>query len=253
MRKLVPVIPALSIDERLGNMRASALHDFPRLKKLRPFRQDWLTLACFGPSLKRTWTKVTHPLMTVSGAHDFLISGGVVPDYHVECDPREHKTTFTKNSHEGVHYLMASVCHPSVWGNLQGKRVTVWHVYGEKEINDWIEGQKEVASLAAGGSTVGLRAMEVAGILGFRKLVIHGMDCSYETTKHAGEHPNETEREIELKLNGRIFKTSPQLYESAREFVELILKHRADIEVRMCGDGLLPELLKTCKELRKAA
>lgn len=234
-------------------MRACALHDFPRLKKLRPMRTDWVTLACYGPSLRRTWTQIKHPLMTVSGAHDFLISGGIVPDYHVECDPREHKTEFTRNAQDGVHYYMASVCHPSVWSNLKGKRVSVWHVYGEPELNEWIEQQGEKLAMAGGGSTVGLRAMEVAGLLGFRKYIIHGMDCSYEVARHAGSHPNETEREITVKVNGKEFRTSPQLYESAREFVELFLKHRCDIEVQMAGDGLLPELLKTCKQLRRAA
>lgn len=253
MRKLVPVVAALDPSERLGNMRVCALKGLPLLKRGKQL-PTVLTLACFGPSLKKTWTHVGSPLMTVSGAHDFLIAGGFTPDYHVECDPRPHKTEFTKNAVEGVEYLMASWCHPTVWANLNGKNVTVWHPAGERAIYDFVQAQKELGAMVGGGSTVGLRALEVGAALGYRRFAIHGMDCSYEgATRHAGFHPNETERVIEVRVNGREFTTSPQMYEAAREFVELFLKVRADLEVMLYGDGLLQELVKTAKQLKRAA
>lgn len=251
MRSLVSLPTALGSEERLGNMRACALHRFPKLKKLRPFRSDWLSLVCFGPSLKHTWTQVRHPVMTTSGAHNFLLDGGIVPDYHVEVDPRPHKVEFTEKANEGVHYFMASCCDPKAWENLKGKRVTVFHCYGDPVVDKWIHEQGEEGAAAAGGTTVGLRAMEVAGLLGFRKFLIHGMDCSFDQERHAGRHPNETDMEIVVKVNGRQFRTSPQLYEAAREFVELFLKHRIDAEVAVYGDGLLPELMRTMKDLKR--
>jgi hypothetical protein len=253
MRRLVPIVTAVGPDEYLGNMRASTLRGYPLLKPSRKFKDATLTIACYGPSLIDTWTRVRHPLMTVSGAHDFLINGGIFPDYHVECDPREHKATFTKNAQPGVEYLMASCCHPKVWENVKGKNVTLWHLYGFDETNKWVKEQGEEDSLVGGGSTVGLRALEVAAKIGYRKFAIHGMDCSYGASRHAGGHPNETEREIEVKVNGKPFRTSPQLYEAAREFVELVLRIKADISVTMYGEGLLQELLKTAKQLRRAA
>jgi hypothetical protein len=253
MRKLIPIVPVLDPSERLGNMRVAALQGFPLIKWAKKFNSDTLTLACYGPSLRDTWTQIKSPLMTVSGAHDFLIEGGMVPTYHVEVDAREHKVEFTKNAHPEVEYLMASWCNPKAWENLKGKKVTLWHVYGEKEILDHVKAQKEEKALIGGGSTAGLRALEVAAALGYRKFAIHGMDCSYGASRHAGSHPNETERVIEVKVNGRAFQTSPQLYEAAREFMEIILKVMADISVTMYGDGLLQELLKTAKQLRKAA
>jgi hypothetical protein len=251
MRRLVPTLPAIGPGEYMDNMQASVAHGFPMLKPAKRFKEATLTLACYGPSLIDTWTHVAHPLMTVSGAHDFLISGGITPDYHVECDPREHKAKFVENAKDGVEYLIASCCHHKMFENLKARNVTLWHGYGFDEPNAWVKERGE--ELIGGGSTAGLRALEVAGKLGYRKFAIHGMDCSYAEAKHAGAHPNETERVIEIKVNGRSFKTSPQLYESAREFVELVLKLRADIQVTMYGDGLLQELLKTAKQLRKAA
>jgi hypothetical protein len=254
VRKLVPIVAALDPSERLGNMRVCALKGLPLIKRAKKFKDAVLSLACFGPSLKRTWTHAGHPLMTVSGAHDFMISGGIFPDYHVECDPREHKTLFTKNAVEGVEYLMASWCHPSVWDNLKDRNVTVWHPAGEQPIFDYVLGLKEEDAMVGGGSTVGLRALEVACAMGYRRFAIHGMDCSYEgSERHAGFHPNETERVIQIKVNGREFLTSPQMYEAAREFVEIILKFKADIEVMLYGDGLLQELMRTAKTLRRAA
>jgi len=253
VRRLVPTLPAAGPEEYLRNMGVAAEKCFPLLKPAKHFNDAVLTLACYGPSLKRTWTAVRHPLMTVSGAHDFLIGGGINPDHHVECDPREHKARFVQNSIAGVEYLIASCCHPRMWEHLKGRNVTLWHLYGFDEANDWVKARGEGAALVGGGSTAGLRALEVAAKLGYRKFAIHGMDCSYDVERHAGAHPNETERVIDVTVNGRAFKTSPQLYESAREFVEIVLKLKADIQVAMYGDGLLQELLKTAKQLRKAA
>lgn len=253
MRQIIPIIPAMTPEERLGNMRVCALQGLPLLRRKGRFTDAALTLACYGPSLADTWTKVAHPVMTVSGAHDFLVSGGITPDYHVEVDARAHKVEFTKNAQEGVEYLMASWCHPAVWENLRGKNVTVWHPYGEQEIQDYVKSIGEEKATVGGGSTAGLRALEVAAALGYRRFAIHGMDCSYRDSRHAGSHPNESERVIEVKVNGMAFQTSPQLYESAREFVELIFKHKLDISVALYGDGLLQELMKTAKTLRKAA
>ena len=52
------------------------------------------SIVCYGPSLIDTWEDIKlekeagNFIVTVSGAHDFLIERGIIPDVHIECDPR---------------------------------------------------------------------------------------------------------------------------------------------------------------------
>jgi hypothetical protein len=51
---------------------AKSMH-LPLLKKKGKFNDRRMTIACYGPSLADTWRQLKHPIMTVSGAHDYLV------------------------------------------------------------------------------------------------------------------------------------------------------------------------------------
>jgi hypothetical protein len=237
---------------REHHMAHAVALNLPRMKKERR-KTDALTIACYGPSLQYTWTQVGRPLMTVSGAHDFLIEGGIVPGYHVDIDPREHKSKFVENSHPNVRYLMASVCHPQTWENLLGRNVEIWHLIDSQETADWCKKNDPKALASGGGTTVGERALVVGSMLGYRKFVIHGMDCCFAVNgkRHAGEHPNRDKEEILVKLNREIFHTTGQLLESARSMVQFILTY--DVEITFMGYGLLQAMVNEAKSFRRAA
>jgi hypothetical protein len=57
---------------------AKAMH-LPLLKKKSKFNDRRMTIACYGPSLEDTWRQLKHPIMTVSGAHDYLVEKGRYP------------------------------------------------------------------------------------------------------------------------------------------------------------------------------
>ena len=92
--------------ERVKNMTAALARGLPTIRYC-PENSEWLNLVCYGPSLEQTWREIKHPIMTVSGAHDFLLARGIVPDYHVECDPRPHKSDNISKPHPDVQYLIA--------------------------------------------------------------------------------------------------------------------------------------------------
>lgn len=260
MKELTPIIPALSTEQRIQHMETCKEvrreRGWGMLEKERPFKKDLLTVACYGPSLANTWTHVAHPLMTTSGAHDYLISGGIVPDYHVECDPREHKCFSTSHPNQRTIYLMASCSHPRTWANLRehpAEQVKIWHVHNDPMCEAWAELNNEQDAIVAGGSNAGLRALEVASFLGYRRFAIHGMDCSYARTRHADKHPNEVETEIEVTVGGKTFRTSPMLYAAAREMLQLLMVVHADIECTFYGEGLLQALVAEAKKLKRRA
>jgi 2-polyprenyl-3-methyl-5-hydroxy-6-metoxy-1,4-benzoquinol methylase len=208
-------------------------------------RGESIAVVCYGPSLKNTWEEVKgfKYIITCSGAHKFLLERGIVPTWHVEVDPREHKVELLGKPHEDVVYLPASCCHPKYFDALMGHKVNIWHVYESSE-----EAQRKLPRgewAITGGCNVGLRAMSIARFFGFREMHIFGMDGNEgpeEGKKHAGPHPLQDGSGHSLveypKGSGVMYKTTPSLLESAKQtFHELDMM--PDVKAVFHGSGLV--------------
>src|SRR5687767_8588182 len=73
-------------------------------------RADRCAIVGYGPSLRDTWEQLRgfETLITCSGSHKFLLERGIVPTYHVEVDPRDHKIGLLGEADPRVTYLPAS-------------------------------------------------------------------------------------------------------------------------------------------------
>ena len=229
----------LNKQERILRMRENAaLFDIPRL------RPAMVSVCGFGPSLEDTWRDIDKEscVMTTSGAHDFLISRGVIPKYHVEMDAREHKVEFLRNSHPDVTYLIASTCHPKMFEALSNRTVVMWHGFTDDDAENQIKTLEEIepgARVIAGGTNVGMRALVVARDLGFLRYELHGMDCSYRGDQQwAGEHFTAPHKAVKIEVDGRIFDTSDLMIQSANDFFSQ-LKMFNGCTFKIHGDGLL--------------
>ena len=229
---------------------AKSIH-LPMLKKKGKFNDRRMTIACYGPSLADTWKQLKRPIMTVSGAHDYLVERGVIPDFHVDCDPRPHKAEMLRKPQKDTKYLMASVCHPNFWETLKGKNVKVWHLVNGDDFETvaWVAQHhpEGMESLIGGGSSVGMRAMNVSAALGFRRFDIHGMDCSFTNNRHAGAHTGKDQVKIMVNVGLRTFQTTQQMLQAAIEMEKFI--ETQDAEVVFYGDGLMQETAFKLKEL----
>ena len=243
----LPVIPLLSAStdaKRSENMAIAVSKIAKRIEVAKSVRPEAISIVCYGPSLKDTWQDIERPIMSVSGAHDFLIERGIVPDYHVDSDPRAHKAEFTKNPHKDVRYLMASCCDPQMWENLAGHDVSLWHSLNNEVTARWVEANDPTGPIITGGSTVGLRAIELAGVMGFNRFRIFGMDSCYRGEEtHAGAHNGKFQRRIKVSVteNGYEYLTSPQLIGAAREFIDYV-SSRPIRSMRLFGNGLMQEM-----------
>lgn len=248
------MLGVLSNEERHAQMRIAIDAGFPMLRK-KPkgeFSDRRIQLVCYGPSLLNTWEKINtrKPIVTVSGAHDFLVSRGTIPNIHIDCDPRPHKAAMLTLPQHGTKYLMASVCHPDFWKKLRRHNVNLWHlVNGEDfETQAWVRKNhlQGLESLIYGSSSVGMRALEVCAAMGFRRFDIFGMDNSFEGNRHAGPHGGLPQIEEMVRVNERKFKTTQQMLQAAREMERFIRTMDADIIFH--GDGLMQETAKFLKE-----
>jgi hypothetical protein len=215
-------------------------------------------------------------IVSVSGAHDFLIERGIVPDYHCEVDPREHKCFFTRNPHSDVNYWIASCCHPKLIDNLVSNksRLALWHLYNSDTDLKIIEknGPDAGSLLICGGSGVGARAVHLMFGLGYRSFSLYGMDSSFaqeDGSQHAGEHSGKKKPEWAVSVGGRWFRSSAQMVYMARSIIdsfrmlqqiaidqdEPCLEGRDErVEFFLHGDGLLQQMaMEVSKTKAKAA
>lgn len=209
-------------------------------------------IVCYGPSIHETWQHAVSEakflggtLATNSGAHDFLISKGVVPHYHVEMDPREVRCGFTDTPHKDVKYLLASTVHPKLVEKLDGFDMSLWHSMNGAESQRIFDLEPDATGIS-GGSCVGLRSITLFHSLGYRYFSIYGFDCSFrdETKKWAGKHPGGTKHKtIEVKCGDRVFKSAPLLAAYATQFFDT-MKRLPDSEFYLHGDGLLQHMAR---------
>lgn len=247
------VFPTGAVDSstRWEQVKA-AIKRFPRRIETRPAHGQRVILACYGPTLKDTIEALRKEaaetggaVVSVSGAHDYLLSRGVIPKYHVECDPRPHKADNIAAGRAAVQYLLGSVVHPVLLDKLSDMDVRLWHVstpeLGTRVIDELGERGEHLIS---GGGSVGLRCIPLFYSMGFRGFSIHGMDCSFSDTgeQWAGPHAGKVKDVCEVACptpgGMRTFKSSPVMLTYASNFFETISKVD-DARFTVYGDGLL--------------
>jgi len=204
-----------------------------------------IAIVCYGPSLRKMWHELTRfkKIMTCSGAHKFLLDRGIVPTWHVDLDPREHKVKMLGTPHKNVEYLMASCCHPKMWDLLDGHNVKLWDIFNNEDVRDLPLVYPRGNWILTGGNNVGLRCMVVARLMGYTNQHVFGMDCSFpgRSSHHAGEHLNADKKAYEVPYAGKMFYCEPVMITYARQFFHEI-KQLPDVKVNLYGDGLLQHM-----------
>jgi hypothetical protein len=246
------LVAAVSKDARHEQMAEALKHGFPRIQAGEIEDGRSISIACYGPSLADTWRNITGPIISVSGALHYLAERGVVPEYHVDMDPRPHKVRHITPPVDGVHYIMASVCPPKTWDLLKGHKVTLAHVYSSPGTHDWIAKNDPGQLMIRTGSTAGMAAMHIAGLLGYRHFEIHGMDgCIRDGKRHAGPHYGHPQGGITWDAGGHTYQTSRIMANACAEVINSF--HLYPIFGVFHGNGLQQALIEEEYNLDNAA
>lgn len=229
----------IAVDRIKGRLSPSeVLHDEP------------IALVCYGPSLKKTWPELKHfkKIMTCSGAHQFLLDKGIVPTWHIDLDPREHKVKMLGTPHKDVEYLMSSTCHPAMWDVLEGFNVKLWHIFNNESNRDLPLIYPRGDLIVTGGNNVGLRCLPIARLLGYRMQHVFGMDYSFPKDEghHAGKHLNANPKLYELNYEGKVYYCEPVMVTYAKQFFHE-MKQLPDVRVLLHGEGLLQHMANVKK------
>lgn len=267
-------IGALTDNERFEHAQYSTTVTDKRVRPLVNEKGEYLThgrraiIVAYGPSLRETWPEILAEkrlcqgeadIITMSGSHDFLLRRDIVPDYHVECDPRAHKAQNITRPNTGVKYYIASCCHPDLINKLKYFDLSLWHLMNGNEsfrITDEIESERN-EPLVCGGGSVGLRSIALFYGLGYRQFTIYGMDCAFgrakdgspvckddkEVQRWAGAHKGKKKDVIKVRVGEKWFLTSPVDVTYTRHFVDTAQRSEG-ASFSFIGEGLLSEMIK---------
>lgn len=212
---------------------------------------DSIAIVCFGPSLLDEWEKIKEYkyVITCSGAHKFLIERGIIPNWHVDVDPRPHKVQLLGKPHPDVEYLLASVVHPTYIDTIKDYKVKLWHGFAGATLNNLPVIFPRGEWVFAGGCTVGLRTLLLARFLGFKNMGLFGMDSSFphdHKGEHADLHPNPAKPDniVFTTYKGIVYKTTMAMIEYARQFF-IEVSFLPDSKIAMYGNGLLQHMAYT--------
>ena len=258
----VKVVGARPSDERWEQVKAACARVSKRITPAKAHGRKAI-IACYGPSLRDTIHVLRDEIddrsdvISVSGAHDYLIANGIAPTYHVECDPRAHKADNINCPDDRVKYLIGSGCSPVLFDKLERADVALWHIATPEHVPLFFSELKEPGNIViSGGGSVGVRAVSLMYALGYRDFSIYGMDCSFADDgqmQWAGKHAGKRQDVVKASIGGQDFYTSLVLLTYATDFLEMIQKVR--IDARLFGDGLLQRMCAVHAELaaRQAA
>lgn len=181
-------------------------------------------------------------IFALNGSAKWLKQHDIQPDYHVLLDARQSNISFVEDADDSTIYLVASQVHPDVFAKLEGKKVLIWHSMAAAGLID--NSRRYV--MVTGGGTVGLCAMILAQIMGFKEQHIYGFDSSYRDAKgHAYSQPqNDHDAIIEVVCGDQRFYSTPWMSDQASNFLKIANRIiPAGTAISVHGDGLLPHLV----------
>jgi hypothetical protein len=201
---------------------------------------DPVAIVAYGQSLNKTWELVRNfkTIFTCSGAHRYLIDRGIIPTFHVDCDPRIHKIDILGKPHPEVTYLICSCCNPAYFDMLEKNdaNVKLWHLFfAEPEIHALVPSGEQILT---GAGSVGGRAMTIAVLEGYTNLHFFGFDAC---EGHADFHPNRPTNFYPYKFEGKMYATTDNWIAHAEQLLD-DLDGLPQVKSTFHGSGLLQDM-----------
>lgn len=202
-----------------------------------------------GPSLPEFADEIRQeqlkgrPVCAIKGAHDFLCENDIIPELFLSVEPRDRREN-VKHKNKTTIYLLASRVNPLMFDHLSDCRIVMWHSWSIQEECEQLKGKLTIG----GGTTSGLRAINVGYVLGYRKFVLYGFDsCLADdkiTKRFTGEKAGAI---IDVIVGDRVFFCNHAMAQQAQDFQQLYKIMNINIDVK--GDGLIAAIQTERKRL----
>jgi hypothetical protein len=181
------------------------------------------------------------PICAVKGALPFLVEHGIEPDLFVSLDPRPRIQHVTPQT-ETTLFLVASRCAPELFEAIGDRPCMLWHAASGEEENRVLH-ELGIQYMIGGTSTSGLRCVNLAYYMGFRRVAMYGMDsCNAKdgiTKRIDGSLTGQT---VPVVVDGQEFICNVAMAQQAEDFQKIWVM-MPDMQVEVYGGGLLAAIL----------
>ncbi len=253
--------------EMIERTRSIMARQLPDISQLENSQKGRLLICGGGPSLNDTLKTIKRlgkkgKILACNKTHDWLLHKGITPDYGCLLDPKQWVAEYIQKPQKNTTYLVAGQCHPLVFDALRKANVVLWHAGVDYYTVEWPTEilKNEFANrdwkVVPGPTTVGLRAVLVGYLLGFREFHLFGFDSSLTNNKaHAYAKPKPPDAKegqivLQSKVGKETFMTNSHMAKQCMDFEDLLekigdfMKRKIfqPIDITVHGSGLLPSL-----------
>lgn len=249
MRAELDTVANTEHEKLFANVRASSARDL-RWLDYAEAHDGHAAIVGGGPSAARFIDEIRlrqqhgQQVWALNGAAEWLLECGIVADAQIIVDARPETAALLA---PGLpHHFIASQCDSSIFDRVSPETTTLWHS-NAAGIEDVLQAEAErPVHLIGGGSTVGLSAMVVAQVLGFRQIHLYGYDSSYAADDVHHAYPqaiNDADLVVDVVAGEHRFRAAPWMVTQAQEFVSLATwLAEVGCVITVHGDGLLPAI-----------
>lgn len=242
------MLPNVSDTELLKNLNAwKALN--PTVLGQTPAHDRVLAIVGSGPSLRRTAAGIPPDcdVMALNGAYDYLVDNGRIPTFFAMLDARACNVNFLERPFSGTTFLLASQTDPEAARWVRPDRIVVFHLgtpTAQKVFPD-------ASFYLGGGGTIGLTALGLAYCLGYRTVILYGMDSSFadDGARHARHQPqNDAMAALDVWVQDRKYRTTHAMASQVADFFafrDALLKIAPEFQIHIIGDGLFYDFVTT--------
>ena len=172
------------------NVRGDFFHSLEQL----PYDDRTFVMVCGGPSvadhlpeIRRKSLLPDQYLVVCSNlTGKYLLENGITPHAHFIIDPQEKKKYDLSVVSEKTDYWINVACHPAVFETLRAKGITPYAFLADfdssgrtiETIKQHLSLDKAGLAVIQGGTMAGLRAINIADALGFRRMEYYGFDAT---------------------------------------------------------------------------
>lgn len=249
----------VSRDDLLENIRAACARDLTWFAGA-PEHDRECCIVGGGPSLENSINDLRHrvaagaALVSLNGTLRWLLERGLRPSSHVVLDGRPENAEFVRDVPPQTIVLVASQCHPDVFDALAEHprdKLLLWHAgLHDDALVEIIRpycSDDDPGVIVGGGSTVGLRAMFLAHLSGFRTLHLYGFDSCYMGEAHHlfDQALNDDEPRMDVLMAGKTYHGAVWMARQAQEFNgQHAVLTREGCRIEAHGFGLIPDICR---------
>lgn len=242
------MLPNVSDTELLANLNAWKELK-PVVLRQSPAHKGVLAIVGSGPSLRRTAPGIPHDcdVMALNGAYKYLVDHGRVPTYFAMLDARACNVNFLERPHNDTGaFLFASQTDPKVAQRVPPQKQFIFHLGTPTTQKVFPDAEFYLG----GGGTIGLTALGLAYCLGYRTVILYGMDSSFEgDARHVLHQPqNDNMATIDVWVKDRKYTTTHAMASQVADFFafrDALLKIAPEFQIHIIGSGLFYDFVTT--------